>query len=180
MTRAPGTLIFESHATSTDNEKGIASGWLDPLLSAKGRKQAEELGQRYHNIPLSCVYVSDLRRSFETAEIAFGHRAIPVVKEARLREWNYGKYNGCPASEVDSMKIKHLNEPFPEGESLKDVLDRFSSFKKEYLQEGTGPILIIGHRATYYALEFYLQKKPLQTLILENWKWQPGWHYFLP
>lgn len=32
-------LIFESHSTSTDNEKGIASGWLNPSLSDTGISQ---------------------------------------------------------------------------------------------------------------------------------------------
>jgi len=40
-------IIFESHSTSVDNEKGVASGQLDPALSEKGKNQAIELGKRY-------------------------------------------------------------------------------------------------------------------------------------
>ncbi len=34
------TLIFETHATSLDNEAGLASGWFDTDLSAAGESQA--------------------------------------------------------------------------------------------------------------------------------------------
>jgi broad specificity phosphatase PhoE len=39
-------IVFETHATSTDNEAGIATGWLAGELSEAGRRQAAELGQR--------------------------------------------------------------------------------------------------------------------------------------
>ena len=73
-------LIFESHATSLDNELGISSGILDSPLSEKGRQQAKDFGLRYINSNISIVYVSDLKRSFETAEIAFVSRNVPIIK----------------------------------------------------------------------------------------------------
>jgi broad specificity phosphatase PhoE len=166
-------IIFESHATSVDNENKIASGWLDPPLSQKGIKQAKEMGQRYEKEHFSHIYVSDLSRSFETAHIAFGSQSI--LKDARLREWNYGQFNGFPVSEVDKLKIDHAHIPFPCGESLEQVINRFLSFEQECLK--TGKILIIGHRAIYYCLEFLFRKTPIMTLLTTPWNWQPGWHY---
>src|SRR5574340_1235260 len=40
------SIVFETHSTSTDNERWLASGWRDCALSAAGRRQARELGQR--------------------------------------------------------------------------------------------------------------------------------------
>lgn len=37
-------IVFETHSTSVDNERRIASGWLDPELSETGRQQAQRLG----------------------------------------------------------------------------------------------------------------------------------------
>jgi broad specificity phosphatase PhoE len=172
------TLIFESHATSTDNEKGIASGWLNPSLSEIGKEQAIELGKRYQNENIDIIYVSDLNRSYETAELAFSHRNIPIMKDSRLREWNYGKYNGASIHEVEKSKINHLETPFHEGESFKSVLERFHDFSRECLQEPKkGEIIIIGHRAIYYALECSFNKIPIKKLVTSQWKWQPGWIY---
>lgn len=67
-------LMFEAHATSTDNERGIASGHLDAPLSEQGRTQAKELGSRYQDSKISLICCSDLQRSYETAELAFGAR----------------------------------------------------------------------------------------------------------
>jgi hypothetical protein len=39
-------LVFETHATSVDNESGIASGWADAPLSPPGEEQARALGVR--------------------------------------------------------------------------------------------------------------------------------------
>ena len=70
-------LVYETHSTSVDNERGIATGWLDGELSARGREQALELGRRRRGDGISAVYASDLGRAVETAEIAFGGIGLP-------------------------------------------------------------------------------------------------------
>jgi broad specificity phosphatase PhoE len=173
-------LIFESHATSLDNERGIASGWLDTRLSEKGKEQAKDLGKRYEKKEIALVYTSDLARSFETAIIAFGHREVPIIQDSRLREWNYGKCNGHPVNEVEQYKVRCIERPFPDGESLEDVMKRFLSFAEDNLERTReGIIMIIGHRAIYYALERHYQKIPLKTIVEKPWTWQPGWSYFI-
>jgi broad specificity phosphatase PhoE len=39
-------LAYETHSTSVDNERGVATGWLDGELSELGRDQARALGER--------------------------------------------------------------------------------------------------------------------------------------
>ena len=39
-------IVFETHSTTTDNERWVASGWLDGQLSPLGHRQAKELGER--------------------------------------------------------------------------------------------------------------------------------------
>ena len=81
-------VVFETHSTSEDNEAGIATGWLPGRLSAAGREQARELGERRRNDGVAVVFTSDLGRAVETAEIAFAGSPLPVVPDARLRECN--------------------------------------------------------------------------------------------
>jgi 2,3-bisphosphoglycerate-dependent phosphoglycerate mutase len=40
-----------------------------------------------------------------------------------------------------------------------------------------GTILVVGHRATFYALEHLLNGVPLVRAISSPWTWQPGWTY---
>ncbi|MCP5507122.1 MAG: histidine phosphatase family protein [Chlamydiales bacterium] len=172
------TILFESHSTSNDNAKGIASGWNDPYLSLLGEQQAKELGNRYSKEDISTIYVSDFIRSSTTAKLAFENRNIPIIQDVRLREWNYGDFNGSSVAEVRRLKKKYIESPFPNGESLFDVLERFSSFKNEYFSTfNETTVLIIGHRGTYYALEYFLNKTSLDTLLSRKWCWQPGWSY---
>jgi broad specificity phosphatase PhoE len=58
-------IVSETHATTTDNEAGIATGWLPGELSAAGRDQARELGQRRRGESPTAVFVSDLARAVE-------------------------------------------------------------------------------------------------------------------
>ena len=39
--------------------------------------------------------------------------------------------------------------------------------------------MVIGHRATQYALEHWITGLPLEQVIPAPWKWQPGWTYIL-
>lgn len=89
------TIIFEPHGTTFDNEAGLPSGHFDVELSPSGMRQAKELGERYANDSFDAVFSSDLQRSYSTAEIAFGKR-FPVIKDARLRECDYGDLTRAP------------------------------------------------------------------------------------
>src|ERR671936_3063715 len=76
-------IVFETHSTSVDNERGIATGWLPGRLSKRGRRQAEELGARRRDDGLVAVYTSDLARAVDTAEIAFAGNPLPIYRDAR-------------------------------------------------------------------------------------------------
>lgn len=181
MTYAPRLkLVFETHATSLDNEAGLASGWFDVALSAAGEQQARILGARRRDEHVSAIFCSDLARSFRTAEIAFGDRSLAIVRDARLRECNYGELTRRPTSEIEQRRARHLVEPFPSGESYQQVVDRVSGWLREVISRfDAGTILIIGHRATFYSLEHLLNGVTLQEAVTSPWTWQPGWTYQL-
>jgi len=40
-------------------------------------------------------------------------------------------------------------------------------------------VLIIGHRATQYGLEHWINGVDLKTLVTTPFNWQPGWKYKL-
>jgi broad specificity phosphatase PhoE len=94
-------LVFETHATSFDNEAGLASGWYDVDLSPAGEAQARALGERRRDEALAAIYSSDLRRAVRTAEIAFGDRGLPIVQDRRLRECDYGRLTRQPGAALD-------------------------------------------------------------------------------
>jgi broad specificity phosphatase PhoE len=174
------TLVFETHATSLDNEAGLASGWYDVDLSAAGEQQARSLGARRRHERFAAVFCSDLMRSFRTAEIAFGSDSTPIVKDTRLRECDYGSLTRWPTSEVDSTRARHVLEPFPNGESYQQAAARVSGWLGEVTRRfEAGAVLVIGHRATFYAFEHLLRHVTLDEAVTSPWAWQPGWTYRL-
>ena len=173
-------LIFETHATSVDNEDGLASGHWDAPLSALGEKQALERGGRYPRGTGMEVFCSDLQRSYTTAEIAFrGREEVVIRKDPRLRECDYGRLTRAPHDRVAAERAGRTDVPFPDGESYVDCTNRVSDFMCE-LWRGRHPrALIIGHRATQFALQHLLLDKPLADVVVESWSWRPGWTYEL-
>lgn len=117
------TIIFESHGTTLDNENRLSSGHFDAELSPISIKQVKELGERYKNEHFDAIFCSDLQRSYRTAEIVFGKK-FPMIKDARLRECNYGDLTRHPSSEVDPLKAKHITKPFPNGESYEQTSEK--------------------------------------------------------
>jgi 2,3-bisphosphoglycerate-dependent phosphoglycerate mutase len=174
------TVVFETHSTSVDNERGIATGWLPGELSAAGREQARALGDRRRDDGVSAVYTSDLRRAVETAEIAFAGTSLPIIEDARLRECDYGELNGMPRPVLDAERARHVDVPWPRGESWREAVRRAAGCFAELAAKHDGErVVVIGHVATRWALEHTVNGVPLETLVAEPFVWRAGWEYVL-
>ena len=173
-------IVFESHATTRDNEFDIASGTNDIELSKLGFRQAEDLGKRYAGENFDAIFCSDLQRSYRTAEIAFGNRDFKIIRDVRLREADYGNLNGAQKSEVDPVKKDYIDKPFPEGESYKDMTAKMRSFLADLLKHYDGKrVMIVGHRATQYRLEHIINHLSLAKAVADPWQWRSRWIYHL-
>src|SRR5262249_47938728 len=115
-------IVYETHSRTEDNEQGIATGRLPGRLSAQGWQFASELGARHRDTGLAAVFPSDLHRAVETAQIAFADTAIPIHQDPRLRECNYGELNGCPVTVLAAERARHIDDPFPGGQSYRQVI----------------------------------------------------------
>lgn len=172
------TIIFESHGTTFDNEAGLSSGHFDVELSPLGKEQARQLGERRSDEKFDAIFCSDLRRSYETAEIAFAGRNIPIIKDIRLRECDYGDLTRHPSMEVESQKGDRIAVPFPNGESYDECAARMKSFLDDLKKNYDGArVMVVGHRATQYGLEHWINNVPLEVAVTAPWRWQPGWTY---
>jgi 2,3-bisphosphoglycerate-dependent phosphoglycerate mutase len=173
-------VVFETHSTSTDNEAGIATGWNDGELSEVGREQARALGARRRDDRVDEVICSDLRRAVETAELAFGDTSIPVVHDPRLRECDYGAFNGMPRSMLDAERRRRLDEPWPGGESWRQAVERVAGLVRELPRTHDGKrVVVIGHVATRWAFDHVVDGIPLESLVAEEFAWREGWEYRL-
>jgi broad specificity phosphatase PhoE len=172
----PVDILFETHAISEDNERGIATGWLPGRLSERGRSLAGELGARHRDDRLAAVFSSDLARAVETVAIAFAGTGLPIRADLRLRECDYGELNGTAVARL-VPRSRFIATPFPGGESYRDVVERVRDFIADLAPYDGLRVIVIGHSATRWALEHLLAGRALEDLVDAPFDWQPGWLY---
>ena len=175
-------ITYLVHGTTTDNEQGKATGWLPGELSELGKQQAQELGDLVADKKFDVVFCSDLKRAVDSAQLAFADK-YEIIQDNRLRECNYGDFDGQDHTFKDDMK-SYIDTPFPNGESYADVEVRIQAFledlKKNYQDKH---IAIVAHQAPQLVLEVIANGKTWEQAIDEDWRktkaWQPGWEYSL-
>ncbi|MFT7220532.1 MAG: putative phosphoglycerate mutase [Candidatus Azotimanducaceae bacterium] len=84
----------ESRAATADNPFPLVDGHGDPELAAKGREQAVAVGERLKHLPVAAVYVTNLRRTHETAAPLCQHLLLNPRVEPELREVHLGDWEG--------------------------------------------------------------------------------------
>jgi probable phosphoglycerate mutase len=116
----PGSteLYLVRHGASADAVEGVdfelVDGHGDPPLSAIGQEQAELVGARLAAQPFDALYVTNLRRTSETAAPFIrltGMTAVvePELREVRLGEWEGGLFRQKVA-DGDPVALRMLQE----------------------------------------------------------------------
>ena len=176
-------ITYFVHGTTTDNEKDLATGWLPGELSTLGIQQAKELGNFVSGKNFDAVFCSDLKRAVDSAELGFGNK-YKIIEDARLRECNYGDWNGNLTEFKDGKMDKYITDRFPNGESYRDVEKRLSDFLKTLRENYQGKeIAVVAHQGPQLALDVLIKGKTWEEAIREDWRnahaWKPGWEYEL-
>ena len=179
----PVHITYFVHGTTIDNENHISSGWKDVDLAESGIQQSIKLKDQVHNKRFDVVFCSDLTRAVHSATLTFGG-SVEIIPDNRLRECNYGTYNGQPSEVVEPMQEQNISNRFPEGESYEDVKARIAEFLS-YLKDNYDgkSVAIVAHKAPQLALDVLLKGKTWDQAFTEDWRktksWQPGWEYLL-
>ena len=173
-------IMYFVHGTTTDNASKLCSGWKEAMLNDLGKEQAENLGgvSRERDDKFDIMFTSDLKRAIDSSNIAFPD--VEKIRDKRLRECNYGDLDGEHKSLV--IYEEHVDDKFPNGESLKDVEMRMRDFVN-YLKENYDgkTIGIVAHRAPQLALEVITKNISWEEANQNDWRktgdWQAGWEY---
>ena len=171
-------LVFETHSWTEDNDRGVATGWNHGRLSQRGRVLARQLGDRRRADGIEAVFTSDLGRAVETTTVALGDSGIPVFHDWRLRECDYGERNGMPAAQLHATQRDFLDRPYPGGESWRSAVARVGRFLDDLPLRWSGRrVLVIGHVATRWGLDHFINGDALEELIGTDFAWREGWEY---
>ncbi len=149
-------LILLRHGQSQWNLENKFTGWKDVPLTEKGESEAKKAGEliKKHKIFIDKVFSSVLNRANRTAEIAlkeldlqhlWENGKLIMICDESLNERDYGELVGLNKKETaekfgkEQVHIwrRSFDTPPPNGESLKDVVNRVAP----YFQKNIKPLL---------------------------------------
>lgn len=139
------------HCQAKENIKMIFQGTLDGEVSELGEKQLYYLGERFKSQRIDRIYSSSRKRALATAKAVNKYHNLDIIIDDRLAEIDGGDWEGKKFSEFDKLfpvSFKMWNEaPYdfiaPNGESMRSVYDRVSSFVKQTAKSAPGETIVL-------------------------------------
>lgn len=103
-----GHLYFIRHGQSVWNVENKICGATDIALTEQGHAQAVETGKKFieQGLQADMILYSPLVRAAETARHISEMTGIPMREEERLREQNFGKYEGTARDGAEFREAK--------------------------------------------------------------------------
>jgi probable phosphoglycerate mutase len=138
-----GEAEYESGLTTDDGGS----------LTAAGRQQARDLGERLRDERVTRVWCSPLSRAVQTAEIAAGVLGVDVVVREGLREYGVGAIAGTTTDESAALGPVFQSwlggddtARIPGGERIADVVARVRLVLEEVADSHRGEtVLVVSH-----------------------------------
>lgn len=152
------TIILLRHGVTKLNIRNCFQGKTDEPLNSLGKKQAQLMANRLKQVNFDVIFTSPAKRAYETSQIIFAKRKIPLYKHDGLTEINFGLWEGLTYKqikakypiEVTKWEEDALNFAPPQGETLKDIFSRLSSFIERIKVSYQGKtICIVGHGGSF-------------------------------
>lgn len=169
------TCYVVRHGESTDNEGGDRySGITECPLTETGLHQAECVGRSLQQEAIQKIITSPMKRAVATARRIQSLTGGQLVIDLRLREIDYGEWEGLTRKDVFSrwpeLYAKYKEDPVshvpPAGESPQRVLERIQDFWQELQHSpsmlGVSRFVVVTHNAVTRILLSHLTGTPLQ------------------
>ncbi|MGG5343667.1 histidine phosphatase family protein [Enterococcus sp. AZ192] len=144
-------IYLARHGKTMLNTVDRSQGWIDAPLTPAGVEVAEHLGKGLSDVSFDKVVTSDSGRAIETAELVLQNNGQEdmikeMTKDKRLREYNFGTYEGLMNEEMLTAVAKEQGKTFEEyNEWMKEVgfykgildfADVLSELDKKNVEEG--------------------------------------------
>jgi probable phosphoglycerate mutase len=140
-------IYFARHGRTNYNDLELcnADPSVDVYITQTGKEQAEALAEKLKEIPIDHIFVSELKRTLQTAEIVnrFHNTEIKVVP--LLNDHRSG-YEGKPAKLLMHALVAAENRwtaRFNDGESIEDMKQRVAAFLEELKTKPYDTVLIV-------------------------------------
>ena len=140
--------LLARHGESVAGERGIVNG--DPAadfpLTQRGRAQARALGDSLRDDRIDICFVSEFRRTRETAELALEGRRIPIEPLPELNDIVFGDYEGRTLADYRDWITTAGPAARPVGgESRAETVLRFAEAFRKILDRPEPVVLVVTH-----------------------------------
>jgi broad specificity phosphatase PhoE len=152
-------LTLIRHGTTNWNASRRFQGQTDVPLSEEGRAQAAAIAAALRSERFDRIYASDLARALETARILAASRNMEVVADRRLREFDFGRWEGLTWEQIVAIDPRLGGQPptrpklyDPDGgESFAQVCARVRAFFDDLAQQPFDSVAIVTHAGPLHA-----------------------------
>ena len=151
-------ILVVRHGQTEWNVLKKMQGRADIPLNGTGLEQAGELKKKIANKQYDIVYCSPLIRAKQTADIINDGKNTTVVYDDRLKERDYGEFEGASKTSFnyDDFWAYNKNIRYKSAENVQDFFGRIYEFlnelKTKYQNE---TVLIVCHAGVLKAIECY-------------------------
>lgn len=154
-------IYFCRHGETFWNVENKICGATDIALTPKGHAQAEETGRlikeklRNGEIAIDEILSSPLSRAYDTAKHIAEMTGLPLRAEERLREQNFGKYEGTARNgEIFKLEKRNFVQSYEDGESMLRLCQRIYNLLDE-LSHNDKTYLLVAHNGIARAVNSY-------------------------
>ncbi|MBO4877770.1 MAG: histidine phosphatase family protein [Ruminococcus sp.] len=154
-------LFVTRHGETEYNKKDLILGTTDVPMNFTGAEQAMRLAGTLKKMgKVDIIYCSPLSRAKETAQQANSMTLAPVKYDNRLREWDYGEFEGQPRNaEGFTENKKEFAAPMGHtGEPLLHLSHRVYSLLDEVIAnygKTDKNVLLVTHNGVCRVIETY-------------------------
>ena len=165
-------LILVRHGQTTWNREKRYQGQSDVPLDEAGVQQADALARYFAGQDVQAVYSSDLQRAWHTALPIARLLGTEPVAEPRLREGDFGAWEGLTYDEINArwpgdLAAWHadpLTKVPPGGETLQQILDRIGGVVRDVQQHHGGQtVMLVAHGGALRAIICHALALPSHT-----------------
>ena len=155
-----GYFYFARHGQTVWNVENKICGATDIALTEKGHLQAEGLARAItaEAIHIDEIICSPLMRAADTAGHISDITGVPVRVEMRLKEQNFGKYEGTPRNGEEFQHAKTcFADSYEGGESMIRFCQRIYNLLDDIKKEAKdGKVyLLVAHNGVARAVQSY-------------------------
>lgn len=166
-------LYVARHGQTNYNELGLCNSdpKVDVYLTEAGVEQSEILAIEFEDVDIDHIYVSELKRTQQTAQIINRLHNVSTTIDKRLNDIRFG-YEGKPYNEYHSALARADNKwtaRFNGGESITDLRERTQDFLNDLRTQNHRSVLIVTSGGVMQAIYGILGNHSIE----EAWGFRP-------